>query len=157
MRTATLVFILASIVASTVTACSIGGGPFVGYGTKHGLVYGAEVGAGVPFGQLTLGMQNHDLVSYLRFDIVAASSAFETDDRVGVGVRVGGGYGWGRSRSGGVFTLGPNVGYALRPLSCTDWGFLGFSGIELRSVGGETQVVATTRVDGMRKFCFHNF
>ena len=128
--------------------CAGGGGPFVGYGLRHGLVYGAEVGAGAPLAQVTVGAQNVDLFTYGRVDLMFNYAQLESTSTLGAGARLGAGYGISESSHGAAFAIGGTFGWNFKPAECEgDNGLIGLLGLELRYAKGEIQFVATTRVD----------
>ncbi len=140
--------------------CAAGGGPFVGYGMKHGPFWGAEAGAGWFPAQLALGMQSRDRLVYGRLDATANDAAWGDNNELvfgpdGLGARLGGGYGRGATTSGGVFAAGLNLGFMLRDAPCSSPATVGVVSFEFRYAGGEMQWVAMTRVEAQGDICNH--
>lgn len=137
------------------SGCAIGAGPYAGYGTKRGLIYGGEASWGIIPAQLVVGMQNADRFKYGRLDVGGNPAAFYHDPRLGYGGRFGIGYGWGDTHTGGgVLATGGNIGYALSRARCDNFtGTILTFGIELRYQGGEFQVVANTRYETQQDLC----
>jgi hypothetical protein len=57
-----------AVAVSGVAACAVGGGPFVGYSKKQGMVYGAEGSFGIGYLQNTIGF-DLDGRMFDRFDV----------------------------------------------------------------------------------------
>src|SRR5262245_2645761 len=117
---------LASLLGGLLSAgCVVGGGPTAGYGVKHGLFVGAEVSAGLPVAQASLGYQTRGHMIYGRADAaIDVSTTVEQTAMPGVqpgtpGARVGGGLGWSLSSDAettgavGMFEAGPSMGWIV--------------------------------------------
>jgi hypothetical protein len=154
MRAALLVLTLCS-------ACTLGGGPYVGarLGDPRGrsrVVGGFEVGAGVAYLQAALGGQSTGTV-YGRLDLALNAVGFGSDEPSHAGgFRLGAGYGGGDgSGGGGVLALGGNYGFALQPdTSCSTATHVAIAGVELRYVGGWA-LMFVPRYEAHANFCSH--
>jgi hypothetical protein len=143
---------LVAVVALCVAACTRGGGPYIGYGSRTGLFYGGEASVGLALAHATVGMQSRDLYKYVRFDIYGNMATYETT--WGGGGRIGAGYGFGDSKEGGTFAIGGNGGYRFAGRnSCSVGTHAVIAGLELRYAAGETQLVALSRYDGISGGC----
>ena len=96
-----------ALTAVLASGCVAGGGPYVGYGAKRGLIYGVEAAAGIPIAQLAVGIQNADRFRIFHVDVTGNSAVYKDEHDFGAGGRFGVGYGGGSTHGGGgVFAMG---------------------------------------------------
>ena len=109
-------------ILSLCAGCTFGGGPTIGYGTKHGWFGGAELGGG-PVLQGAVGYQSLARSIYLRGDLMIDPALVDASaDRLGGGARLGAGAGVSLDdgRWGGIFTFGAGVGSLRSPGTCPE-------------------------------------
>lgn len=146
--------VLAVLTLVSTTACTVGGGPFVGYGTRHGLTWGAEADTGLVIGAgplVTIGAQSTHSLVYVRGDVgTRYTGLWDTWNGYGVDGRVGLGYGWSAARAddsrGMMFVAGGGPGYAIRSDHRCHAIVAALLSFEVRFSVDELQFVASPRV-----------
>jgi len=140
------------------TGCVLGGGPVVGYGTKHGVYAGVAGGAGVSVAQATaeLGGTSRGAIAQARLDLQLSKLRF-TDWNAEVGrpyPGVHGGIGYGLAEGwGGLATMvGPDVGVLRDNSYCTGAPVI-YVGVDWRYLRGESQFVLAPRYEKIWDIC----
>ncbi len=139
------------------TGCLYGGGPVVGARLQRTpkLVVGGEVGAGIAFVKLDVGVERSG-IGYGRLDAVLDAIGFGSSHTPGnVGGLLGVGYGGGGGDHGGVMAAGVDTGFILaRDGDCSHSKPVVHVGIDLRYVRG-WELILAPRLEGHLDICTH--